>query len=144
MFGRSREMQEALHGITNALLGIRVALKVPPSDGALEDRLVKLELSRATWEAEIEAQLLKAESKYRAASAAEGRARTLVRFDEKLLDEGPSPLEDEDPPPFGFEGESPLDVPPGNAAGSPEGGLQPLHVGVETTAKARSVRAKFS
>ena len=144
MFGRSREVLEALQGVRDALLGIRVALKVPPADEALVTRLDKLELSRATWEAEIEAQLLKSDSKYKAAAAAESRARTMVKFDDTNLDTSPPEGEEEDPPPFGFEGESPLDLPAGHVPGSEPEQLHTLHVGMETNTKARSVRAKFS
>jgi len=43
------------------------------------ERLEELELSRATWEAEIEAAMVKVESRYKAASSSEQRERSLRR-----------------------------------------------------------------
>jgi len=43
------------------------------------DRLEELEMSRARWEAEIEAALVKVESRYKAASSSEARERALRR-----------------------------------------------------------------
>lgn len=48
-------------------------------DGALEDRVRALELQREVWEADVEGLVLKAKGQYKAAAAAESRARTLAK-----------------------------------------------------------------
>ena len=141
MFGKSRETVEALQGIVGALLrlveGMEKALKAVGDDPRTTARLEDLELSRAKWEAQMEAVVLKADSTLKAANNAESRARTMVKHYEKDAPEGAPPGEEGIQPegyepPFG-------DVPPG-----PEEGVQPLHLDVETSPKSRALMAKFS
>jgi hypothetical protein len=51
------------------------ALREVQGDGDLKERLAALELGQQKWQAQIEASLLRAEGKFRAARAAEERAR---------------------------------------------------------------------
>jgi len=98
-----------------------------------EARLEALERSRAVWEAELEALVLKAESTLKSANNAESRARTMKRHNEKHAD------------PFDDDGEEvERAVPEGYAPAVPEEELQPLHMGVATDDKARAMMLKFS
>ena len=150
MFGKSRALLEAVEtlcGVASHLvesvdlvarhLSEANVLREMDAPGALDERLKKLELSRSLWEAEMEAEVLKAKGKYQAASNAEGRARTQAKFDEENappsdpdLGEGIAP---EGGPELLFG-----DVPPG---GQTE--MLPLPVGVEATPKEARKRLKF-
>jgi len=97
-----------------------------------EGRLEELERSRAKWEAEIDAYLLKADSTLRSANNAESRARTMRKHDQSNAD------------PFGDDREEvEAPVPEGYAPIGPEEELQPVHVGVEASPKEQRLRAKF-
>lgn len=92
----------------------------------------------------MEALVMKAEGKYRAASASEVRERTQRRAYEKIAEEFDPPSEEtlEE-----LEArEAYYDFRDGNAEGGPGDGVQPLHLGVEDgdDPKARALRGKFS
>ncbi len=63
---------DALHRLTSTLQALAEAQR---DNGPSEERLDELERSRSIWEAEVEAGMMKADSKYKAAAAAESRAR---------------------------------------------------------------------
>jgi len=67
-----RRLPDAMHRLTAA---IHALSDVQASNGPAADRLEALERSRSLWEAEMEAEYLRADSKYKAAAAAESRAR---------------------------------------------------------------------
>lgn len=101
--------------------------------GPFEERLEDLERTRARWEAEMEAILLKADSTLKSASNAESRSRTMMKHAEKLAD------------PLDFESEVvEAAVPEGYAPGGEEEELQPLPLDVALTPKEFALRAKFS
>jgi len=101
--------------------------------GPLLERLNDLEMTRAKWEAEVEAILLRAEGKLQAANNSEARERTMKKHREKHLD------------PFDLEGaEEPQAIPSGDAPGSEVQGLQPLRLDLEKIdGKQQALRAKF-
>jgi len=104
--------------------------------GPAEARLEELERTRAHWEAEMEARILKADSTLKSAANAESRARSLKRSYEKLAD------------PFDVDGEDHLpeerqEFPEGNVEAGETHGVLPLHVDLETNNKTRALRAKF-
>ncbi len=67
-----RRLPDALHRVASALQAVAESQReYAPSD----ERLDELERTRSIWEAEMEAGFMKAESKYKAANAAESRAR---------------------------------------------------------------------
>lgn len=141
MFGRSREISEALQATVQALTVLADGGNKTPDNVA--SRLEGLELSRAKWEAEMEAQLIKAQAKYQAASNAESRARTQVAHYEKIasdIDPHSEATDDE----AQEEGYWPDNLRHGDAEGGDAEGVHSLHVGVEAGTKARAVRAKFS
>jgi len=75
-------------------------------------RLDELERSRSIWEADVEAEFTRAESKYKAAAAAAERARKAneTRSDHFDIDseELETPVPADDAPPFPAEGVQPL------------------------------------
>lgn len=82
MFGRTRQIAHALFGIKAGVHAIAAQLaearQASPDEG-LRERLEMLELSRATWEAELEGLLMKAENQLRSARASEERARVKAK-----------------------------------------------------------------
>lgn len=145
MFGRSRVTIEDLQASVSKLVD---GLHAPaPSDDKqiadLRERVAELELSRAKWAAEMEAALMKADGRYKAAAAAESRARTQQRAYEKIADEvapdSPEGIDESGPDGF-YDGY----LPPGNDAAVPEGWVQPVPVGMEANSKTQAIRGKFS
>jgi len=126
----------------SALQGVEInTLQIKGDD--LGDRLDALEKSRAMWEAEMEAVLLKADSTLKAANNAESRARTTLKNAKKLGyddDEGGLESEEELLQTYKEMGW----VPGGNAAGGDAEGLHGVRSYVEgEPAKARALRAKY-
>jgi len=141
MFWRSRAELEQLEGIRTGVerlvVAIQTALKAVGDDPKLTHRVEGLELSRAKWEAEMDAVVLKADSTLKSANNAEARARTMERHVEKFIDAEPpdraEALAPEEIPLYGgddypFEAEE----------------VQPLRLGLETTPKNERLRSKYS
>lgn len=141
MFGRSRATQEVIQSIAVALERVndtlQLALAAVGDDPRVAARIEELELSRAKWEATMEAVVLKADSTLKAANNAESRARTVLRHAEKYTPEELEPSE-EGIPPEGY------DYGPGDDSFGEEEGVQQLRLDVETSPKARALRAKFA
>ncbi len=78
-------LPDAIHRLSSTLQAVLVEWK-ETAPGA--ERLDELERSRALWEAEIEAGLLKADSKYKAAANAESRTRKQLEKLDPFLEEG--------------------------------------------------------
>lgn len=95
-------------------------------------RLEALEISRATWEADVEALVLRAEGQKQAALNAESRSRTMKKSYEEFFDDGA--------PDSAPEREA---VPAGDVDAGEAEGMQPLRVGLETRGKAFALRAKY-
>lgn len=91
MFSTIRQLIEVLQALSKAVRDIADQLPAVLDRGAdaaeLAARLEDLELSRARWEAEIDALILKADSSFKSAAAAESRARTMKRSYEKIAGE---------------------------------------------------------
>jgi len=79
--------QKALEDVHNVLLHAseRVA-----DAAALSERIDGLELSRAKWEAELEALVLKADSTLKASNNSEARTRTMKKSYAHLIDDSES------------------------------------------------------
>ncbi len=92
MFRIFREILVALQALTQAVLEVSITLMTQaqerPQGEDLTERLVALELSRAKWEAEMEAQAQRAETRFKGARAAEERSRKM-RVPDEAADEGP-------------------------------------------------------
>ena len=76
-------MAKSLLAVTGALSQL---IELQRETGPSDERLQELERTRAMWEAEMEALVLKADSTYKAASNAEARSRTMLRNAEKIAD----------------------------------------------------------
>ena len=110
-------------------------LELRRSSGDTEERLSALELSRALWEADVEAEFKKAESSRQAAMNAESRTRTMKRSYEKYADPF---LEDEPEEVVTNRGI----IPQPYAENGEEEGVPPVHMGLESPKQA-ILRAKF-
>ena len=123
------ELSEALLEVGRTL---ELAIEVQREAGPADERLEELERSRAHWEAQMEALILKADSTLKSASNAESRSRTMVRHAEKLVD------------PFSEEGdEVPETAPRGDDPRIEAEELLPVPVGLATNNKAEAMRAKW-
>jgi len=139
MFRAFRELSEGVRGMVVALDRLQHSqaedLELRRSSGDMEDRLSALETSRAMWEAEVEADFLKAESSRQAAMNAESRTRTMKRSYEKYAD----PFDEDEPeelrPNRGV-------LPQPYVDNGQEEGVQPVRMGVEDK-KQTLMRAKF-
>jgi len=138
MFSTFRSILDVLQAGSQALQGIAVDLQAALAErknaGELVDRLEDLELSRAKWEAEMEAELLRAQSTLRSANNAESRARTMVRRYEEDADGG---FKNRDRSPDSMWIGPDDDVAPSEAAELPP------DVRIEADAKALATRFKF-
>ena len=139
MFKAFRAVSEAIRGVTVALDRLQRTqaeeLELRRDAGNLEERLGALELSRSLWEAEVEAEYLKAESSRQAAANAESRTRTMKRAHER---DNPALFEDEPEEVPQNRGVLPaFDVTNGEAEG-----MQPVRMDVEDP-KQILMRAKF-
>ena len=139
MFKAFRAVSEAIRGVTVALDRLQRTqaeeLELRRDAGNLEERLGALESSRSLWEAEVEAEFLKAESSRQAAANAESRTRTMKKSYEKYAD----PF-DEDEPPEVHQNRGVL--PEFHAPNGEAEGMQPVHMDVEDP-KQILMRAKF-
>ena len=139
MFRVFRELSEGVRGMVVALDGLQRSqaedIELRRSSGDMEDRLSALETSRAMWEAEVEAEFMKAESSRQAAANAESRTRTMKRAYERNADPF---LDDEPEEVVANRGVIPEQyVDNGEAEGVP-----PVHMVMED-AKQALMRAKF-
>jgi len=101
----------------------------------MEERLHALETSRAMWEAEVEAEFLKAESSRQAAANAESRTRTMKKAYERNADPFDEDEPEEQRPNRGIIPQPYVDN--GEAEAVPA-----VHMGLEDSKQAL-IRAKF-
>lgn len=139
MFKAFRAVSEAIRGVTVALDRLQRTqaeeLELRRDAGNLEERLGALESSRSLWEAEVEAEFLKAESSRQAAANAESRTRTMKKSYEKYAD----PFLEDEPP------EVPQNrgvLPQFDAQNGEAEGMQPVRMDLEDP-KQILMRAKF-
>ena len=111
---------------------LETLIEVQAQNGPADARLEDLERTRARWEAEMEAMVLKADSTLKAAANAESRSRTMLRHAEKIAD----PFADE-----GDEVEAP--VLRGDDPRVEEEPLLAMPVGLAPNNKAHALRAKW-
>lgn len=111
---------------------LELAIELQAKNGIGLERLEDLERTRAKWEAEMEAQLLKADSTLKSASNAESRSRTMLKHAEKLVD------------PFDDEGEDVEEtLPLGNGQRVEAEEVLQVPLGLAPTNKAHALRAKW-
>lgn len=136
-----RECLETLQELSVALglVATMLQAQVEQMDdaGPLKERLEELELSRSKWEAEIEAELLRAGSKLKAANNAEARERSLKASYARLSegdDEGGGGIE---------EAAAAWQFQQANEGTGNEEGVLEVHPGLGHNPKAAAVRAKY-
>ena len=139
MFKTFRGLTEALRGVIVALDRLQRTnaeeLELRRVSGDMEQRLAELEGSRAIWEAEIQADWLKAEGCRQASMNAEARTRTMKKYIEKNSD------------PFDLDSDqtsTPVQdvVPLANVNSSEAEGMYSVPMGLEDQ-KQQVLRAKF-
>ena len=138
MFRFFRQLPEGVYQLASGLRAIEVILREVLDNlriyEPLEQRLADLERGRSQWEATVEAELLRSDSKYKASRAAEERTRTMAANAEALS----SSDESED----GISEEY-LELLRRNAEGVPDEAVHRLPVGVAVNPKTRAIQAKF-
>lgn len=142
MFKVIRGLLDALNGITLAIIGVGHRLeaitKAYDKAGPLVDRLEALERSREQWEAVTEAQLVRGETAFKTARAAEERAKTVLKNAEALRgsDEGEEGFG------TGELGEY-LELLRANAGAGEVEGVPPVPAGVAVSGNSAALNAKF-
>ncbi len=142
MFRFFRQLPEALYQLTQALLRISEILPEILENvrvyEPLETRLAELERGRSQWEATVEAELLRSDSKYKASRAAEERTRTMAANAAALSssDEGEESISEAD--------QEYLELLRRNAEGVGDEGLHQLPAPMAVDAKTRALQAKFA
>ncbi len=138
MFRFLRSLPEALQALAMALRSISELLPEILDHfriyEPLEDRLAELERGRSQWEATIEAELLRVDSKYKASRAAEERTRTMAANAEALS----SGEEGED----GVAAEY-LELLRSNAEAGADEAVHQVPASVAVDPKTRALQAKF-
>ncbi len=126
-----RALPAAIRSLTEA---VQEVVELMAENGPAIERLEALERSRATWEAEAEGSFLKADSRYKAAAAAEARSRVMEKNASKLAD------------PFAEEGDEVQEgVSPEHALVRAAEALQPMYPDVGSLSpKELALRMKFS
>jgi len=131
-----RRLPGAIHdlafGVAQCAVRLETLIKLQDENGPSDERLEALERSRARWEAEMEAQLLKADSTLKSASNAESRSRTMLRHAEKHADPFAEEGEEVEAPVLG------LDDPR-----IEEERLLPVPMDLASNNKAHALRAKW-
>jgi len=128
-----RQFSRLIEGVEALTDTLRTLVDVQRDTGPAGERLDALELSRHTFEAEIEAVLQRAEGKLNAASNSEARTRTMKKSYERFLDESDPEGKDEQ------EAVSPGYVDPGE-----EEGVQPLRLALASEdRKNNALRMKY-
>jgi len=139
MFSTFRDLSEAVRGLVVALDHIQrsqaedIALR--RESGDMEERLSALETSRAMWEAEVEAEWMKAESSRQAAANAESRTRTMKKSYEKYADPFDEDEQEEQRPDRGI-------IPQPYVENGEAEAVPAVHMGLEDPKQAL-MRAKF-
>lgn len=138
MFRSLRSLSEALHSLSSSLQSISdllpEVLQAVSTHEPLEERLAELERDRHQWEARVEAELVRADSKFKSARAAEERTRTMTAH-ERADEDGAESEED--------LGARYLELLQRNAQAGADETVQSVPEGVAVDAKTRALQAKF-
>jgi len=126
-----RALVEAIEALAGSIVELA---KCQREAGPPIERLERLELSRAQFEAEMQGMLLKADGKLKAAANAEARERQLKKsYERDVLD----PLDPDS------EGATEGPVLPVHAQAGEAQGVPPVHLALARNDKTAAVRAKF-
>jgi len=140
MFSRIKQLAASSQEAVQALLHISALLSSVlerwQEDGDLGGRLEELERSRALWEAEVDALIMRAESTLKAAKNAEMRSKTMAKTYESFFDTvGENGIE-------ALQAAAWRAVPDADGAPGDEEELQSVPLGLEG-GKAHATRIKF-
>ena len=133
----SESVQELTVGVTELILMLSELPQAPPTDSTSAARLEALEVRQSVWEAEMDAQLIKADSKYKSARNAEERSRTMAKQNEETgegNDDGVAELQ------AAFQQ---LQLQSEHGEGSQENGVPPVRQNLGFGSKETAMRAKF-
>lgn len=144
MFKSLRKASEALQDLAGTLNDIEDVLRSRLGDlyegRELDDRLDTLERSRATWEAEAEAQFLRADALFKNARASEERGREMKKKKNAASNGG---IEGTAEMLEAYQAAGLL-LPSGDAEGGSPEGVPPVRKGMGVhSRKAPAMRAKF-
>ena len=129
-----RDFRRAVDALERIATGLEFATRALADNAPSLERLQELERTRALWEADVEALLMKAEGKLKAAANSEARERTMRKSYEADLD----PFDEE-------SDESEMRVPDFDATAGEEEEVLPVRVAVAPESKkAVALRAKWA
>jgi len=133
----SESVQDLTEGVTQLILMLSELPQNAPTDTDSMARLDALEVRQSVWEAEMDAQLIKADSKYKSARNAEERSRTMAKRDEETgegSEDGVAEIQ---------EALQQLQLQNSHVEGSQENGVQHVRPNLGVHPKATALRAKF-
>jgi len=141
MFKTIKRLSDTIQKLEEAVTQLNIQLwegpQTGPTDTESAARLDALEVRQSVWEAEIEAQLVKADSKYKSARNAEERSRTMAKQNEETgegSEDGMAEIQ---------EALQQIQLQNQHVEGSQENGVQQLRPNLGSNAKATALRAKF-
>jgi len=142
MFRSIKALSEAAQACVDLLSGIRadLASAEPAQDPELEQAVQRLEVSRAKWEAEIEALILKAKGQYDSARNAEERTKTMKKSYNAEADEGDAQSMEDVANAYRELG---YNLSGGDGEGGEPNGVQPVPEGLAPHTKMAPVMAKW-
>lgn len=134
--GILRDFRRTADALERVASTITAATKRHYDSDAMMERLNELERDRTMWEADVEALLMKAEGKLKAAANSEARERHQRQKYEDLIGGF-------DPEGQGVVQEDGAAVQPGDVEGSETEGMHVMSVGMAPNKKAHALRAKW-
>jgi len=138
MFKTIRGLLEALQEISRQLRAgngrLELLIRAYDEAGPLGDRLEALERSREGWEAATEAQLVRGETEFKKARAAEERAKTVLKNAEALTGSGDGEEEGLD---------NYLELLASHVGAGEVEGLPPVPAGLAVSNRSAALNAKF-
>ena len=141
MFKTIKRLSDTIQKLEEAVTQLNIQLwegtQTGPTDTESAARLDALEVRQSVWEAELEAQLVKAESKYKSARNAEERSRTMAKQNEETgegSEDGMAEIQ---------EALQQIQLQNQHVEGRKENGVQQLRPNLGSNAKATALRAKF-
>jgi len=141
MFKNIKRLSESVQDLTEGVTQLIVMLSELPQNSTTDDgalaRIDALEVRQSVWEAEMDAQLIKADSKYKSARNAEERSRTMAKQNEETgegSEDGMAEIQ---------EALQQIQLQNQHVEGSQENGVQQLRPNLGSNAKATALRAKF-
>jgi len=141
MFKNIKRLSESVQDLTEGVTQLIVMLSELPQNSTTDDgalaRIDALEVRQSVWEAEMDAQLIKADSKYKSARNAEERSRTMAKQNEEIgegSEDGMAEIQ---------EALQQIHLQNQHAEGSQENGLQHVRPDLGIHPKATALRAKF-